>query len=193
MSLTMTMTKKYILFPLTALSLFVSACSDNKTPTTENTKNPVTESKNVTTQGNWQIKPAELSSNIAADIQSDLAALNQVINSMNSRAVALKDEINGLASNPAQMSETFKSANALQEQVKTEIMALHLKSAEVQKVRTDMIDNLMTANQLYTLSTAADFNPNAPSKEFEQLTQRSIAIQQKIGTELDALNQKYSK
>lgn len=201
MSLTMTTTKKLILCPLTALCLFMSACSDNKAPTeqTSTTASQAVEAQttttnsNTTVQGNWQTKPAELSSNTSADIQADLAALNQITNSVNSKAVALRDEMQTIANDPAKMSEALKKTNDLQEQVKTEIMALHLKSAEVQAIRTDMIDNLMTANQLYIHSTAADFNPAAPSKEVQQLTQRSLAIQQKISTELNALNQKYAQ
>lgn len=179
----------------------MSACSDNKAPTeqTSTTASQAVEAQttttnsNTTAQGNWQTKPAELSSNTSADIQADLAALNQITNSVNSKAVALRDEMQTIANDPAKMSEALKKTNDLQEQVKTEIMALHLKSAEVQAIRTDMIDNLMTANQLYIHSTAADFNPAAPSKEVQQLTQRSLAIQQKISTELNALNQKYAQ
>lgn len=189
----MTKTKKLILFPLTALSLFIAACSENKTPTEQSAKNTATEIKTEIAQGNWKTKPAELSSNIAADIQADLAAINQIINSMNSRAVSLRKQAENLVNDPTKISETFKSAHDLQEQVKTQIMALNLKSAEVQQLRTNMLDNLMTADQLYQLSTAADFNPQAPSEAFRQLTQRSAAIEQKIATELDALNQKYAK
>ncbi len=39
----------------------------------------------------------------------------------------------------------------------------------------------------------SDFNMTVPNEEFKQLTQRSIAIQQKIAIELDALNTQYSK
>ena len=46
---------------------------------------------------------------------------------------------------------------------------------------------------MYTLSTAPDFNANVPSDEFKQLGKRSMALQQKISAEMDALNQHYGK
>ena len=67
-------------------------------------------------------------------------------------------------------------------------MALNLKRAEVQNIRTQMIDNLITSNKLFELSNAPTFNIAAPDAEFKQLSQRSMAIQQKISIELDALN-----
>ena len=73
------------------------------------------------------------------------------------------------------------------------MMGLNLKSQEVQNILTQMIDNLMTANKLFDLSMASDFNMTAPSEEFKQLTQRSMAIQQKIAMELNTLNTQYSK
>ncbi|MDQ8953980.1 hypothetical protein RFH42_13585 [Acinetobacter rudis] len=196
----MIITKKFILFPLTALSLLISACSDNKAPSTtsiqtssEVQQNTQSKTHTSTTQGNWQTKPSELSSNNKSDIQSDLTALNQIINSINTRSIELRKNIQTTTNDSTKMQETLKKVNNLHEQVKIEIMSLHLNSAEVQKIRTQIIDNLMTASQLYTLSTAADFNPAAPSKEFQQLTQRSTAIQQKVSTELNALNQQYAK
>ena len=72
-------------------------------------------------------------------------------------------------------------------------MALNLKSSEVQSLRTQMIDNLITSQKMYTLSTAPDFNANAPSDEFKQLGKRSMALQQKVSAEMDALNQHYGK
>lgn len=185
--------KKWIVFPLSALSLFIAACSDNKTPAEQNTQSTATEIKTETAQGNWKTKPAELSSNVAADIQADLTAINQITNSMNSRAVSLRKQAENQIKDPTKISETFKSAHDLQEHMKTQIMTLNLKSAEVQQLRIDMLDNLMTANQLYQLSTATDFNPQAPSETVKQLALRSAAIEQKIATELDTLNQKYAK
>ena len=56
-----------------------------------------------------------------------------------------------------------------------------------------MIDNLITSNKLFELSNAPTFNIAAPDAEFKQLSQRSMAIQQKFSIELDALNKQYSQ
>ena len=72
-------------------------------------------------------------------------------------------------------------------------MAMNLKSAEVQNIRTQMIDNLLTSEKLYDISTASNFNMQAPTEEFIQLSQRSVAIQQKLGSELNALNAQYAQ
>lgn len=186
----MTINKKWGLLPLTALVLFISACSDNKSTLTENTKN--TENPAVA-QGNWQAKKETLSTNDATDIQADLAALTQITNHANSEGLKLRTAVNNAINDPQQMQTLFKSGSELQRKTKDQIMALNLKSAEVQNIRTLMIDNLMTTGKMYDLALGQDFDIKKPSAEFVQLSQRSIQMQNKISTDLDQLTAQYTK
>ena len=201
----MKMMQKWIWIPLTAAVLMSSACTDKKNTPAESTQasSPATSSTttpaaNTTTtatatdsQGNWQAKPAELSSANAADIKADLTLLNQSMQAPNTQALQLIEESKQAANDPAKLKQLMEKSNDIQKQIHQTIMGLNLKSSEVQSIRTQMIDNLMTTQKLYELSSVPSFNMHAPTEEVQQLSQRSMAIQQKIATELSTLTQKY--
>ena len=119
--------------------------------------------------------------------------LNQIINHSNIKAIELRDEASKAKNAPDKIKKILVKSHDIQAEVQQQIMGLNLKSQEVQNIRTQMIDNLMTASKLFDLSMASDFNMTSPSEDFKQLTQRSMAIQQKIAMKLDALNTQYSK
>ena len=182
---------KLFCITLSTLAFSLAACSDKKPSNTDHQASPTQDT--ATAQGNWQAKANTLSTANASDIKSDLTALNQTTNKANSAALKLRDDAQKAANDPEKIKHVLKESNDLQNDLQKQIMNLNLKSSEVQNIRTQMIDNLMTSNQLYALSTRPDFSLDAPSEEFMQLSKRSMAMQQKIGADLDALNAKYAK
>lgn len=188
----MNIMNKLFLVPLATLILTTTACSDKKNTSTNSAKTTETTTNN-TAQGNWKAKANELSSANATDIKADLIQLNQIINHSNIKAIELRDEASKAKNAPDKIKKILVKSHDIQAEVQQQIMGLNLKSQEVQNIRTQMIDNLMTASKLFDLSMASDFNMTSPSEDFKQLTQRSMAIQQKIAMKLDALNTQYSK
>ena len=188
---TMNITNKVLFSCLISSSLMFIACSEQKADTAQNKTSETTST--ATTQGNWKSKATELSTANATEITTDLAQLNQIVNHANTQALQLRAELQSAAPQPEKRQHILLKANDIQVKTQQQIMALNLKSSEVQSLRTQMIDNLITSQKMYTLSTAPDFDANAPSDEFEQLGKRSMALQQKISAEMDALNQHYGK
>ncbi|MCS4298643.1 MULTISPECIES: hypothetical protein [Acinetobacter] len=187
----MNITNKVLFSCLISSSLMFAACSEQKADIAQNKTSETTSS--ATIQGNWKSKATELSTANATEITTDLAQLNQIVNHANTQALQLRAELQSAAPQPEKRQHILLKANDIQAKTQQQIMALNLKSSEVQSLRTQMIDNLITSQKMYTLSTAPDFDANAPSDEFEQLGKRSMALQQKISAEMDALNQHYGK
>lgn len=186
-----------LLVPVIASTMLLTACGEKNKPA-ENTEKTQTSASTsaapavtTPTETNVQPKAENLSSANAQDIKSDLASLNTIINNANSKAAELRDELKASAQNKDQIQQVLTKTQAIQEQLKQEILSLQLKSSEVQKIRVQMIDNLATATQLYQMSHEPNFNLASPSDEFKKLSERSITQQQQIGNDLNALSQKY--
>jgi hypothetical protein len=171
---TMNITNKVLFSCLISSCLMFAACSEQKADIAQNKTSETTSS--ATTQGNWKSKATELSTANATEITTDLAQLNQIVNHANTQALQLRAELQSAALQPEKRQQILLKANDIQAKTQQQIMALNLKSSE-----------------MYTLSTAPDFNANVPSDEFKQLGKRSMALQQKISAEMDALNQHYGK
>lgn len=180
---------KILITSFISSSLILTACTDKKT--TDSTQK-IAEAEPPIASGNWQDKNAELSSANATDIKADLAQLNQIVNQSNSQTTQLRNEAQSAAQDPKKLKAVLGKSNDIQKQTQEKIMGLTLKSSEVQNIRTQMIDSLMTSQKLFELSTATSFNMTTPSEEFKQLAQRSMVIQQKISAGLDALNKQYA-
>lgn len=170
----------------------LTACSD-KNKASDTAQKTETSASSSVNEGNWKTKASELSSANAVDIKSDLAQINPITNRANSKAIALQDEVKSMAQDPEKLKQLLTKSQDIQQELHQQILALHLKSAEVQNIRTSMIDNLMTSSQLFELSKVPNFNLSAPSDEFKQLSKRSQALQNKIGSDLNALNQQYAQ
>ncbi len=180
---------KILFTSILSSSILLIGCSDKKSNTEQNQQTK--ESSSTSSTGNWQAKASELSSANAMDIKSDLAQLNQITNQSNSQALQLREQAQAAASDPQKLKEVLSHSNDIQKEFQQKLMGLQLKSSEIQNIRTQMIDNLLTSQKLYELSTVPNFDMKAPSKEFKQLSMRTIAIQQKVGAELDGLNKQY--
>ena len=181
---------KILLTSFISASLILTACTEKKN--TDSTQKSADAQPSISS-GNWQVKASELSSMNDADIKADLTQLNLIVNQSNRQATQLKDEAQSVAQDPEKLKAILSQSNDIQKQTQEQIMGLTLKSAEVQNIRTQMIDSLMISQKLFELSTATGFNMTAPSDEFKQLAQRSMATQQKISAELDALNKQYAQ
>jgi hypothetical protein len=183
---------KIVFTALISCNLIFTACSDK---TTDTMQNKVMEGTPATTaQGNWRTKASELTSANPIEIKADLAQLNQVVNHANTQALQLRAEIqSSTKQQPEKIKQILLKSNEIQKDVQQQIMALNFKSREVQSIRTQMIDNLIMTQKMYALSTSANFDVNTPNDEFKQLAERSVALQQKISTEMEALNRQYEK
>ncbi len=171
-------------------STILVGCSDKKSDTTQTQQ--VEHTALSTPPGNWQTQASELSSAQAKDIKADLAQLNQITNQSNTQALKLRQQAQSAASDPQKLKDVLSQSNNIQKEFQQKLMRLQLKSSEVQTIRTQMMDNLLSSQKLYELSATPNFDLNTPTEEFKQLSMRTIAIQQKVSAELDALNKQYS-
>lgn len=185
--------KKFVFIPLSFIFLAISACSDK--PAEQNKKiNDMTTASEVMTQtsGNWQANADELSTQNKVDIQSDLLKLNQIVNAMNSRSVSLRNEIIAAKSNKEKINEILAESHDLQKKELEEFMQLDLKSAEVQAIRVQMIENLLLTQKMFELSNQENFNIERPTAEFKSLSLQSQKLQYTIGKKLNQLNNEFS-
>lgn len=176
---------------LVILTFSLSACSDTKETASHTKTTQTQEIQNP--QGHWQVKGDYLSTANKHDIKTDLAQLTLISQAYNRKVLKMHEDVKTAGNNPEKIKKILVETNTIRDYFKQKYTALHLKSSEVQNIRTLIIDNFMISEQLYTLSMQADFSLNAPSEEFKQLSKRSMDLQQKIGTELEGLNAKYTK
>lgn len=170
-------------------TLMLSACGDRAASTqisSQDSSAPVIETK-----GNWNVKSKDLSSHHKADIQSDLLALNRIVNGMNSESVVLRDEVVKAKNDQNAIKEILEKSQKIQQKGAQDLMDLTLKSSEVQVLRTKMIENLTLTYHMYELSNQPDFQIEKPSDELKKLALRSQTLQQEISTELQRLNSEY--
>lgn len=166
----------------TLLSLvFLSGCDDTKNEPTVNT-----------TQGNFSAKVETLSSQNEGDIKADLTALNAIINTSNSKAVELAQKLMAASKegDNAAVQNIFKESKELLESTNDSLLALNLKSSELQKIRTDIYQGNMISMKFYDLYAKADKSEDE-KKELALLQKQMIALQQTAGAKLDQLNSQY--
>ncbi|NNP72278.1 hypothetical protein A7P53_07335 [Acinetobacter defluvii] len=176
---------------MTALIFSFVACSDTKETDSHTKTTQTQEIQNP--QGNWQVKGDYLSTANKHDIKTDLAQLTLISQAYNRKVLKMHEDVKTAGNNPEKIKQILVETNTIRDYFKQKYITLHLKSSEVQNIRTLIIDNFMISEQFYTLSMQADFNMNTTNDEFKQLSKRSKALQQKIDTELEGLNAKYIK
>ncbi len=144
--------------------------------------------------GNFSAKQETLSSASAADIKADLAELNSVINSANSEAVSMREELMKANSNNDKNAATavLKRSQNLQESTNAKLIALTLKSQEVQGLRLKIVEGNMKAIEMAKIASK-DTLSDADRKELSELGKQSVALQMQAGTQLNELNSQYSK
>lgn len=144
--------------------------------------------------GNFTAKQETLSSANAADIKADLAALNDVVNSANSESISLREDLMKANSNSdkAAAASVLKKSQSLQESTNAKLIALTLKSQEVQGLRLKIVEGNMKAIAMAKIATK-DTLSDADRKELSLLGKQSVALQMQAGTLLDKLNSEYGK
>ncbi len=144
--------------------------------------------------GNFSAKQETLSSASAADIKSDLDELNNIINSANSEAISMRDELMKANSNNDKNAATavLKRSQNLQESTNAKLIALTLKSQEVQGLRLKIVEGNMKAIAMAKIASK-DMLSEADRKELSALGKQSVALQMQAGTQLNELNRQYSK
>ncbi|NDJ57284.1 hypothetical protein GWD52_09815 [Enterobacteriaceae bacterium 4M9] len=149
---------------------------------------------NSASAGNFTAKQETLSSANAADIKADLAQFNGVINSANSEAVSMRDELMKANSNNDKSAATavLKKSQSLQESTNAKLIALTLKSQEVQGLRLKIVEGNMKAIAMAKIASK-DTLSDADRKELGELGKQSVVLQMQAGTQLNELNSQYSK
>lgn len=144
--------------------------------------------------GNMAAKPDTLSVQSDADIRTDLDVLNPVINTANSSAVGVRDELVKLGRNgdKAAINAAMTKSKAMFESANASLSALALKSSEVQQLRLDIYQGNMLAIKLHELYLKPDASAE-DKKEMALLQRQSLVLQKQAGDKLDALNAKYTK
>ncbi|WP_392551530.1 hypothetical protein RHO13_01250 [Orbus wheelerorum] len=171
------MQKKSI--PLLLLCLFIVGCdnADNHT----NTSSKLTSSVN------------SLSLQNEADIRTDLKLINTIINNSNNEAITIRNSLSQAMQNHDK--ESIKSVIAkskkLLETTNSSLAAMNIKSQEVEKVRTGIIDGNNLALKLQEISSKTELT-SEDKNEIALLQKQSIEIQKKVGQELDSLNKSYN-
>lgn len=171
---------KKIYTPLLALFLFISGCNDSN--------------NQASTSGNFTTKAELLSSQNESDIRADLSLINPILNSANSTAMttrSLLSEASRTGNKKEVKSLLLKSKTTL-EALNNQLIALDIKSQEIQKVRTNIVNGNMITIKLYNLIIKDKRTPEEIT-EMGLLNRQSIALQKSVGEELDRLNAKYKK
>jgi len=170
--------------------LMLSACTEKVADITKNTDQSQV-GVMTSPAGNWEAKEQELSSQNKLDVQSDLSELNLIINGMNTHAIALREEIVNAANDSVKIKEILVRNDNVQQEGLQHLKGLSLKSAEVQRIRLLLIENLLIIQQMYKLSEQPDFDLSRPNNELKKLSLRSQDLQQSIGNQLDHLNSEF--
>lgn len=144
--------------------------------------------------GNFSAKQETLSSSNAADIKADLAAFNGVINSANSEAASMREELMKANSNNDKDAATsvLKKSQRLQESTNAKLIGLTLKSQEVQGLRLKIVEGNMKALEMAKIATK-DTLSDADRKKLGELGKQSVVLQMEAGTLLNKLNSEYGQ
>ena len=169
-----------IYIPILALFLLLSGCNDSNTQTD--------------VSSNFATKAELLPLQSEPDILSDLNLINPILNKSNTEAIATRSSLSKAAQSDNKKGIKLllsKSQQSLESTNKS-LIALNLKSQEVQKIRVSIINGNMIAIKIHNImlkdeKTAEDL------KEINLLSKQSMTLQQNIGNELDSLNKKYNK
>ncbi|PHI29184.1 hypothetical protein [Budvicia aquatica] len=167
---------------ITLLLLVLSGCDSQGSSTTP------------ASVGNFNAKQETLSVSNDSDIKSDLLALNVVMNSANSESLKLREEVTK-ASRDGDMNavkEVMKKSGTLQQSVNDKLIALTLRSQEVQAVRIKIIEGNMKAIKMTELVAKQPLSAE-DQKELALLGKQSVALQMSTGQQLNQLNSQYGQ
>lgn len=143
--------------------------------------------------GNIGAKAESLSTQNTDDIKSDLVSLNAIINSSNTKAEELRNEMAepGTNSNQSKIKTILEKSKALLESTNQSLLNLTLKSQEVQKIRLEIYQGNALFIRFYELYFKEN-KTEEDKQELAQLQRQAGALQSSVGKELDALNSEYN-
>lgn len=149
-------------------------------------------SSQAVSSGNMAAKKESLSLANDADIKSDLKSLNAIVNSYNSQAEKMRGELMQAQSKQdiAEGKKILKKTQVAVKETNTKLIALNLKSQEVQDVRVKIVDGNMKSVQLIELANKGSLS-SEDKKQMALLGKQVVALQGSTGQQLERLNQKY--
>lgn len=170
--------KKATGFFVAALVLVLVGCDE---------KNTV---KQNVAEGNFTAKQEVLSSNNKADIKADLTALNAIVNASNDAAVEMKNEMLNTAQkqDPKALAAVLENAKANMDKANQQLVALNIKSKEIQDIRVRMVAGNKMATQLIEMSKKGAALSDEERNELMLLQKKSVAMQMDVGQQLDKFN-----
>jgi len=170
------MQKKYI--PVLLVFLLISGC--------DNADNHTNASSTMAAKTNT------LSLQNASDISSDLKLINPILNHSNSDAMTIRTSLSqAMRDHDKELIKSILSKNKkLLETTNSSLAAVNIKSQEVEKIRTDIIDGNKVSIKLQDLFSKQELTLE-DKNEIALLQKQSITMQKKVGQELDSLNTKY--
>ncbi|PVZ88995.1 hypothetical protein C9426_05705 [Serratia sp. S1B] len=145
--------------------------------------------------GNFAAKPETLSSDNKTDIKSDLDALNSIMNASNSAAMKLREDIVNAAKNKDMdaLKKAYETGKANIEKINEQLLALTVKSKEIQDIRVKIYaGNKIAADLIDLAKKGADLSED-DKKQMMLLQKQSVAMQADYGQKLDKLNAEYNK
>ncbi|MGV6988066.1 hypothetical protein ACWA5Z_03535 [Testudinibacter sp. P80/BLE/0925] len=172
--------KKIVILALAALSL-LTGCDNEKNDTAI-----------TTSEGNFIAQKETLSSQNDADIRTDLLAINSVVNTSNTKASELNQELVSASKNSdsSAIKVIMGRSKALLESTNNSLFGLKIKSQEVQDIRIGIYQGNMISIKLYELYLK-DNQTDKDKEEIELLQRQMVELQQSIGSKLDQLNSQY--
>ncbi|MBC3381121.1 hypothetical protein H8I69_18535 [Serratia fonticola] len=146
--------------------------------------------KQTISEGNFTAKQEALSSGNKADIKADLAALNAIVNASNSAAVKMKSEMFNAAQKQDQnaLKAVLESAKANIEKANQQLVALNIKSKEIQGIRVKMVAGNKMAAELIEMSKKGASLSDEEKSEMMSLQKKSVAMQMDVGQQLNEFN-----
>lgn len=146
----------------------------------------------VSGAGNFSAKKETLSLQNEADIRADLSEVNPVINGSNTKSVELGRELIAASKNNdnVKINDIFGRTKVLLEATNKSLLALNIKSQEVQEIRLGIYQGNMLSIKFYDLFV----KENKTDKETEELNllkKQMMALQTSIGGKLNQLNSQY--
>ncbi len=158
------------------ISLILSSCTET------------TAKKN---SGNWEVKASELSYANPQYIKTDLVQLNPIIQSVDTQAQELGNQLVITATDPEKFEQVLVEFDKLQEDMQQKMMQLNLKSFEVHNIRSKMIESVVLSKKLYKLTQTPNFDITAPDEGYKKRFKQLQDMREMTRAELDTLNQQY--
>lgn len=171
--------KKIITIVTLSAFFMLTGCDESKTEPSTNDGNKAATIEPSATQNNDGIK-------------ADLVALNSIINSSNSKAAMLGNELNEASKegNQSALKTILDKSKALLETTNQSLNDLTLKNPQVQEIKTGIYQGNMLLIKFYDLYVKEDKTP-AENAELAKLQQQAMTSLQSIGTKLNQLNAEY--